>query len=222
MTIAQQIQKWFDEEGSYMNGVALMGLAGYDNRRFQIYLSAAFVPYDIQQRLNSLLSSYLIEHPAEEALEKTEVRASPSTYSIPQKNEPDAILALREKAKKWHKKQAMLHAEMRSAALAEDEKKTYEYAREIMEDVIPTLDEIYDNIRKFQETGELPSLAATNDIVAQTVQKMERLYSFRSRVSRLKGKIKKGGEDDNTIQKWKKELLEKELEIKRLENELGK
>jgi hypothetical protein len=88
-----------------------------------------------------------------------------------------------------------------------------------MENTIPKLDDIYDQIRDFQESGIVPAVPLGN-IVKETVEKMQRLQSIRSRISRLK-KFLEGKMEAKKRQEYEVELLEKESEAIGIEKELG-
>lgn len=232
MTISQKIAKWFDDECPYLVGVSLYQQIGgaYPVSTFLGYENAPFVPTNIENRLQYALRSYLSEHPAEAVIEPQENRDITPTASIlaqfntvsEDEAEPPQILELRARAKALHKRHS--EAKGRLNLMAKDQDKysnldRYEVAHEIMSDINPKLDGIYDRIRAWSETGELPA-ATSSGVVEETVQKMLRRESLRSRISRLKSLIKKEG-DDVAVQKYQKEKLDKEVELKGICEELG-
>lgn len=229
MSVSQQIQRWFDTDGCFLDGVALYSRVGgpYPVRTFEGYESAPFVPDRIEGLLWSSLRAYLEAHPVEEVAETVEtpetvvsetVKQAVSAQAPPvREDEPEAIRALRNKARLLHKRQALVHAKLHEA---ETDEERYALAEETMEEIVPGLDGIYDSIREWQATGVVPA-APQPDVVADTVKKMLRISSLASRISRLKGLLKNKGLSDVERQGYEKELLEKEVEKDGIEKELG-
>ncbi len=210
MILSQQIQNWFDTDGSFIDGVSLLERTGYDTKRLRHYTSVTYPPLAVTQRLEKALSDYLELHPIEDSKKKLPAK----------KEEPPSIVAIRQKAIRIHKLHANAHSEMRIAALREDKRSAYQLANTIMQEYIPTLDSIYDVIRKWEATGELPPPVAVNDVVKDTVKKMQRIASLKSRISRLP-KLIGVAKDDSKKQKIEKELVAKKSELNSLKIELG-
>lgn len=224
--MVKRIRKWFNDGCPFYEGVAIYRQTGgpYSLSMFEGYLQAPWVPSDIEQHLKYALECYLEANAGDQ--EDPEPEQSPeghpnqpinqSTHT--QTTEPQAIQNLRRSAIPLHKRQAMLHTELR---ICDDESTRYGIAREIMEEVIPELDGIYDRIREWEETGELPSEASTLTVVQDTVRKMQRVNSINSRISRLNGFLKKQNLSAGDRKKYEKEKLEKDLELAELSRELG-
>ena len=231
MSLVQQIQNWFARDGSFIEGTTLLMQTGAITSRFQRYFSAPYVPDEIERQLKASLVAYLDIHandiPIREAqpVEKvkkpvgmSENRTIVQNPDIPDLEEPIQILALRQEARKLHKRQAMLHGQL--SVVASDGER-YELAKEIMEEVIPNLDRIYDTIRAWQKTGELPTAAKSDDGFRRGVELMKRLNSLKPRISRLKALLKKTNLDPKERQKYEKELREKELEVVEIEKKVN-
>ena len=217
----KRILSWFKKDCPYYEGVAIyrQTCGPYAPQLFEQYLTGHFVPDDIEKRLKYALECYLEAHQDEtEGLEEEEQHEVPDQEAPTDKiEEPKAISNLRESAKLLHKRHAMLHSELR---IAGTDKKRLELASDIMENVIPELDGIYDRIRDWQNTGELPAELSTVDTVQDTVKKMLHVASLKSRISRLTGFMKKQLSASDR-QKYEEEKLEKEIELAELEALLG-
>ena len=101
---------------------------------------------------------------------------------------------------------------MKSQLLAATiDKDRYEYARGIMEEIIPSLDSIYDKIRKWEETKELPSV-----IVNKPDDRYKKINSIAPRISKLKKILKDETLTPQKRQKYEKELVDKELLLAKL------
>lgn len=145
---------------------------------------------------------------------------NPSESADPE--EPETIVALRQEAIPLHKEYSHLKAEL-FRMVVDDNKYSnedrYTIAYKIMQEVLPTTDAIYDQIRAWNENGTLPP-GPEDRIKADTVKKVQRVYSLRSRISRLKSSLK-GKLDDKKRKEYEAELLDKEIEVQQLELELG-
>lgn len=226
--LSNQIQAWFDSKGSYNDGVRLYEICGgtVPLRELQAGSSMQFVPSNLRQKLEDQLRNYLIKVPPMAGISPQYLVHSPQELSTANSQqltaptiEPEAILNLRSKAKLLHKEQALKHAQL---ATVTTDKERYALAFQIMEEVIPQLDNIYDTIREWESTGELPAPVHTNDVIKDTVEKMKKVYSLSPRISRLKKWLNGGKKLTNKErQDYEKELLEKELELKDLRAELG-
>lgn len=132
-----------------------------------------------------------------------------------------------DRARALHKAHSRAHALM-SAAKTDEERA--QYAREIMEDILPALDAEYDRLRAeaaAKERGETEASTATEPdaptgpiLNAADTRTFKKLQSVRSRISTLKGKIK-SEKDPAKKAKWQKELQDKTAERDRLEKELA-
>jgi len=221
MTYSHQIESWFQKKGSFIEGLNLYRQVGgmYPISIFQGYETAPYVPEAVESRLVQALRDYLNKNPPAEGV-APQLQADETTATrIPgaAKAEPPKILELRQEARLLHKRHAFLHPQLK---LVESDKQRYEIACEIMEEVIPKLDRIYDQIREWESTGELPK-EDTSSIVQDTVRKMQRWTNLKSRISRVKGFLKKDNLEARTRQQYEKEIIEKEAEKRDIEEMLG-
>ena len=233
MDIVTQIRAWLID-GYYLQGVELYRQVGgaFPMSAFEGYEEANYVPKDVENRLRYALEQYVtgapifeqttIHHPQKEAKTFGQNMSNVVVATTTPTSEPDAILRLRKEARQLHKRQDDLKS--RINLMAENptrfkDHERYQVAEELIDVVTPELDGIYDRIRDWKKTGELPAVAK-NNIVKDTVKKMQKLAALKSRVSRLKGMLNKRMlEVDRN--KYEKELLEKRVEVKELEEELG-
>lgn len=220
MELRQKIEDWLLGGCLYFEGVALyrwVQHGSYPVQYFEGYEGAKFIPEEIEKRLKYALVSALEKLPIRrtETTQPTAVSLQPLAISPSPLAEPETILQLREQAKSLHKTHALIHARMVDAIADEDR---FAFASQIMEDIVPSLDAIYDKIRAWQDTGELPPATIANRD-RYIIEKMLRRNSLKSRISRLTAMLTKKMPDQEKM-KLEKELLEKEVELKEIEVEL--
>lgn len=145
--------------------------------------------------------------------------------TAPPPSAPDAKLTS-EKAIALHKEHAHVHALM---VAAPNETTRAELARQIMDHIIPALNEEYDRLRAAPspleggqggENGEVDNTGIAPILNANSAADFKKLQSVRSRISTLRGKIKKE-KDPKKKAKREQELETKIAERERLENELS-
>jgi hypothetical protein len=221
MNLSDQIQAWLDANGPYTQGVALYRLAGgvRPAKHYEKYLRSAYVPKAQKEALRNDLERYLLLMPP-----STAIAAQERSDGFPQhdsEEEPDAVLALRAKARPLHKRYSHLKGELYAESQQDlpSEARLYEIARQIMAETIPALDAIYDQIRTWQQTGEVPPMPR-HTIVEQTVEKFNLMHSKRTRISHLKTKLKKTT-DPMERAAIEAEIAEKAAIIAELRAELG-
>jgi hypothetical protein len=188
-------------------------------RHYEKYLRSQYVPQKVKQELVSDLERYLARVPPSKAIfNPAQPGGSPQHES---EEEPAAILSLRAKARPLHKRYSHLKGELYAESQQDlpNEARLYEIAREIMAETIPTLDAIYDQIREWQSSGEVPPMPR-NTIVEQTVEKFKIIHSKRTRISHLRTRLKKAT-DPAERAAIEAEMAEKEAIIAELRAELG-
>ena len=142
------------------------------------------------------------------------------------------VKALRKEGIQYHKQYADLKARLRAlvdAPTLYTNEDRYNIAREIMEDVIPATDAVYDRIRAYEDTGILPE-SGTQQVIRDTVAKYEKLMSLRPRISRIRGWLEKGERQmkaglvklsEKDLAELRAELDEKLTQVQLIETELG-
>jgi hypothetical protein len=131
-------------------------------------------------------------------------------------NEPTAIAVLRARSKAWWDRYALAKGMMQ---IAISDQQRHELAKEIMEDITPALDDIYDSIRSYEQDGTVPGGAKVSHVVKETKIKIFRALNLRTKISRLRKKLE-GKLSAADKAKRDKQLLDYELELRGLENEL--
>lgn len=236
----EPIRQWFREGCHFATGVAFLPSIPHlakEHAGFVRYFSAHFIPDSVETRLRELLMAYLESQPTNSKKVKLQTvftNPAPATPKMSKiftpspietkVSEPPEIQSLREKARQLHKRHSLVHAEM---GLVDSDAARFERAREIMTELIPALDRIYDAIRAWEKNGTLPAPVVGNDVARQLLKKYIHMdKTLRPRISRLKKMIKtrknmKGRAlEDAEVARYEKELLEKELEVEELKKEL--
>lgn len=116
------------------------------------------------------------------------------------------------------KQRSRLHAMLCTAGSDEER---YDVAYEMCVKVQPDIDQVYQAVRAWEESGDIPSAIEQDDIVEATVKKMLRRDSIKVRLSQLRSKLKKPGLSPDLQQQYEQEMSDKINELARLEGELG-
>jgi len=150
------------------------------------------------------------------------------------KHLPDEIMELRKRAIELHKRESLVHGQMGVAARAGKRKVAFELAKEIMENIRPELDGIYDAVREWEVSGKLPPAPVRNDAVKEALELSRRLKYCNERVCRIgrwltdgyrektvKGKRVKVLLDAKDVQELDGERLGLMVEAKEIKEKLG-
>lgn len=98
-------------------------------------------------------------------------------------SDPEEIIFLKNSAKKLHKEESLLHAQLcKSRSLSV----RYDISHKICVNVGPELDRIYKEIKNYNKTGEIPITAKKVDKIQDVKELYNKLNSIKSRLSRLK------------------------------------
>lgn len=225
----QEIRQYL-KAGYFAQGVAILrripGVTAQQIRLYQQYLSRPYVPAAVEQQLNALLRSFLppASEPSGEKKKKPPsvdpAVNAPFWSSLAQGRDlPDDILALHDRAIELHKRESLAHAQMGAAARAKKKKAAYMLAHEIMHDLRPALDELYDAVRAWQQTGQLPMRQATAPTAAaEVLELMKRLKYCNERVSRIKRWISDGFRE-KVVQGQNVKVLLDAKDVQALDNE---
>lgn len=224
--LADLVHTWLEEDGSYAQGLALYRQTGGAKplAYFERQMSARYVNPAVKAELRAQLETFSLLNPPASSIKpgkavqqmQEEQEAERAAQA-----EPEAILRLREKAIPFHKQYSHLKAELYAEAIRKrpSKRKLLVIAREIMNETLPKLDAIYDQIREWQRTGEVPDMPRPI-IVEETVQKMLQVNSLRSRISHLRRRLKGQMEAMGRLQ-YENEIKEKEAALAELCAELG-
>lgn len=215
-TIDNEIQAWLKGGGSFSSGVDLYRRAGGESLlpEFHQAVQRDYIASSTYNKLCEALSALCNSKPAKN-------RSNRKIQS--QENEPAEVLALRQRGRLLKKRESDVHGQMKALAIQDRsgiyEEQLYALAHEMMTEIQPALDETYDAIREWEQSGTLP-IAGKAQIIQETVAKMRRLETCRSRCSRLRGWISKGV-DDELLASYESELAEKSAEMDRIRTELN-
>lgn len=181
MDLLSEIKTWIDNQGAFSDAVKLYHRAGLRRSasRWNMVISRNTVTQADKDAISVELSAYL----AANSYTDSPVSASPR---YPRDAEPPEVQQLREKARELRKKYSLLHAQLASAQSNEER---YEIAREIMEEVIPQEDRVWDSIRRFEQSGIIPEPQTAGDLVQQVVKKVQRIFNLRTRASKYKKQL---------------------------------
>ena len=197
-----RIKDWIKQGGSFLEGMQLLDQLGIKDSILEQAKHRPFITSSDKERLKQLLLPHI----------ELESPSKPISTA-----EPASIQAIRRKAILQLKKRDALRAQL---AVVPSDQERFEIAQELMEEVIPTIDRLYDQIHQFEETGEVVR-EDQQSIIQQTVQKMQRIQSLRPRISRLKNWLTKTDLPTNKKIEYQKELSEKEIELANLLSELN-
>jgi hypothetical protein len=207
---------YINNPGSFREGLDLYRAYGdgTDLRLFEKALRQKYITSDIKERLIQRLQQLTSTL---QTLPSSNNPGSPAPR-IPSAPEPEIVSQLRQKGRKLKKEEAYLHAQLVTTAQHPDQSKLYELASAIME-IEYELDDVYGQIRRYEEKGELP-IDNRRQLINEVVEKMKRRDSIRPRIYRIKKELKKDL-DPIDRQKYEQELAEKEAELKQIEEELN-
>jgi hypothetical protein len=207
---------YINNPGSFREGLDLYRAYGdgTDLRLFEKALRQKYITSDIKERLIKRLQQLTSTL---QTLPSSNNNGTPAPR-IPSAPEPEIVSQLRQKGRKLKKEEAYLHAQLVTTAQHPDQSKLYELASAIME-IEYELDDVYGQIRRYEEKGELP-IDNRRQLINEVVEKMKRRDSLRPRIYRIKKELKKDL-DPIDRQKYEQELAEKEAELKQIEEELN-
>ena len=213
-------QQWLDNDGSFLDGLQILADLGGEVKPFRGYASLAFLPPGVKERLRDEVTKRLGDRVIGEWGNADRDVEGLKGLKV-EKVEPPEAQQLREQGKRWLKRQADAHTRLKNA---KDDTERYIIAEEMMMEIVPEVDRIYGALRAYERDGVLP---ATNEqaIVRDTIEKMKRIDTLESRISRVSGWLKagksnKGPLDDKQQQDYEQEVLEKRAELEDLKEKL--
>jgi hypothetical protein len=215
MSLDLEIRTWIDNRGSFASGTDMYRRAGGGALLsvFQAECRKAFIGPGMYERLKEALL------PLASAAPEDRVYLPPPTTP----SEPDSVADLRAQGKSWKKRESFIHAQLVTTSQLppspEREKKLLELATELMEEITPELDRIYDSIREFERTGKAP-LSNEAQIVKDTVLKFKKRDSVGTLVYRIRARLAKPGITQEEATSLRAQLADKEAEWAALDKEL--
>jgi hypothetical protein len=200
------VSEWLADGKWFVGGLMLLRDLGGDVSDFEKYAAGGFVPPYYKEVLEMRLRALQHAAPGILAAKESGESAASETEKAARAEEPEWIAGLRERAKYLHKQEAMRHAEMRVSG---EREVRYACASEIMRDIRPKLDTIYDAIRHWEATGEVPMGEKAAQAAEEQSSDFQKRLNLRSRVSRIKTLLK-----GSTLSEKRRKGLEWELEEK--------
>lgn len=209
------IKTWYASGRRFSDGCALLlqlggSLDGLE--RWQHHVAAPPYPSDLlEKRLLAL------RHKAEAVPDSGEsdtpardvgFRGTPAAAQ-----EPEIIQQLRAQGAILLKERAAVHGQMCGS---HDERFRANCAHRIMSDLQPRIDETYAILKRWENSGELP-VVASESIRIEERGAWKKINTLRSRISRIRGKLKAGVQDADYEKRLRAELAEKEAELQKLD-----
>jgi hypothetical protein len=178
---------YINNPGSFREGLDLYRAYGdgTDLRLFEKALRQKYITSDIKERLIKRLQQLTSTL---QTLPSSNNNGTPAPR-IPSAPEPEIVSQLRQKGRKLKKEEAYLHAQLVTTAQHPDQSKLYELSSAIME-IEYELDDVYGQIRRYEEKGELP-IDNRRQLINEVVEKMKRRDSIRPRIYRIKKELQK-------------------------------
>jgi len=203
----ENARQWLEKNGSFREGVQLLELIGGKAKDFLPYLNNHCIAPKTKAALRAAIESHL---------------PSLTTHAIPLPSEPDVITQYRQMGRRSLKIQADLHTKMKVAAT---DTERYEIARQLMEEVIPEIDRIYDAIRAYENDNIIPASPEV-DAVRIAAKKLVKEKYLHDRIIRLNRFLESGQRNNKPLtdterSEYEKEVLEKTAELEALRIELG-
>lgn len=212
--LAQQVHDWITQAGPFAKGLRYASQLGVTLPSSLQNVQVVFASH--RAELVKLLKPYA-------------AAAAPAPTGhiahVSGDTEPEAVALIRLQLRDIYKQYALLKGELRSLALTNStDQARYEVAERIMLEIIPRIDDLSAKLKTYERTGILPSFS-DRELVRLTVEKMKQLANMESRVSRLKGWLKKGEANGEVITtdkrgEYEREVADKQTRIDALKLEL--
>lgn len=225
------IEQYLRDGGSFREGLALYEPHA-DPVIWQRLQKAAGLPYVLPSAKKLLIDELTKLSTSKDPITTPAVRkggehtgGAPAVRAPLVADEPEAVTQLRQRGRMLKKRESFLHAQLvlisQEKSSLKRKRRLHEIAVEIMEEIEPALDEVYGAIRDWEQAGIAP-VDNKGRIVEETVAKMKQYDSLRTRIYQLRGYLdgKKALTSEERA-KYEKSLLKKELELKKLQQELG-
>lgn len=225
--LSNHIYTWLNEDGSFTEGLVLHSRVGQSrtHESLRTYLSFHIIPQVAMDQLTADLRTYLINNPPSVVVPAVvDPVAPPRKTSQPKVDTqlPQAIKDLHAHGKALLKERDAHRAQLVQQAQHPDKftnNDRHLTAKVVME-VQAEIDDVYLRIERYHSEGQLPAAGSTRQIVAETVQKMNRMGSLRSAISRLNKRLK-APESARHKQQLEAEKLAKEVELNDISIFLG-
>jgi len=199
--LKKQIQQYLANLGTYNEGLQLLSAAGISIEHLRV--RGRGVRPEERSRLMQMLEQCLEELPDD---------------PVARPVEPESIRRLREKGKRLLKEQSYVHAQLCTATTDDDR---YKYADQLMRQVVSQIDQVYNTLRLYEETGEDPGQVDRQAIVQETIEKLKKRDSLKTLIRGHRRKLEKKNLTNAQRREIEQEKARRELELEALERELG-
>lgn len=216
MVLAREIAAWIESEGSFLSGFDLYIRSGGGvlERELRQYAQQAYITEEQWSTLVTALNEKLAD------AGYAETKSKP----VRKEEEPDAVVALRRQLRILKKRESSLHGQMKALAFQPQphvhKQELHALAKEMMYEVQPQLDDVWAQIKAWEDEGVLP-VPGAQQIIDETVNKMRRHESMRQRMSQLKRMLAKDDLPADKRAKYETEQKDKAAAMAAIENELN-
>lgn len=217
MALADEIKTYLASPGSFAAGLALLRRAAQVPPGLERAAWNPYVPTWARHRLEeelakvgSLLSASSVVPPRVE-FQRDSKTDSPGV-------EPEDVRQLRARGRHLMKLRASKHAAIVLAAEEPDtperEKRLFEMAREMMEEITPAVTKVYEALAEYEATGILTKVEQTE--FEKGFRQARRINSLRASLSRFR-KLHEREKDHAQRRYYARKILEKEAALAELE-----
>lgn len=215
---------WIARGCPFPEGVQMIITSGKTHkqiRQFIKYSQASFIPKYWREKLRFAIRDLIQDDPGHTHSPQPSPQVGSPAGKTRRGKEPVQVVDLRGKARMLLKQYSACHTEMR---ISTDKARRYEMADKIIRVLMPDIDQIYDQIRKWQATGEIPAQTmATSEqdrIRAEAVAWMKERAAVKTQLSRTRAKLKKAPTAIEAA-KVEKQLGELKDLLQKIEQKLG-
>lgn len=212
-------KEWYNEGKDFHEGVKLLRQKGADITVFVPYITENYIPTHIAERLEAAI---LCLDDSEIAPPSVSVTPQRDSLSIAEKPKNDPIAELKAQALRLHQRHSHVLATLHATQTASER---LPLIKEIMEVVLPELDDIYTTIRSggVKLTGK--PIADTTSIeykqgIVDGIKQARRIDYLKNRIFKLESKngIIKNEKNPEKRKEYEQELIDKRNELNSLEN----
>lgn len=222
MSLKDQIQTYIDNSDgySYRHGLELYEKAGPGPdwaylKKFKYSSPGAEV---IKKLVDGLKDVFKVMDPAVD-LKGDPAGTSNKNEIKPVSIEPGSIQRLKQDQKDLLRRRSKVHAELcliaQQPESPERANELHERAVELMNNIIPRLDRIYETLERYKTSGELPEEEANKGI-----ELYKKLSSFRSSLSRFK-RLQRSNKDQIKAQYYEHKILTLQSEIEAIQEDIS-
>lgn len=212
-------KEWYEGGKDSHDGIKLLRQNGADISLFLPYTTENYIPKHIADRIEAAILCFNENTKTPPSVANT-VSVSPQSHT--EKAENDPIASLKAQALQLHRRHAHVLATLHASPTAAER---LPLIKEIMEIILPELDDIYTTIRAGGVRLTGAPIADTTSIeykqgVADGIKTARRIDYLKNRIFKLESKngIIKNEKNSDKRKEYEKELIDKRKELNDLEN----